>query len=135
MTTALEAAWPAEGCGLLAGRRDGDRLRITRVAPSRNVLAQQGNDLFEVDPAARFSLERDLRETQTNECLIGHFHSHPNGQATPSVRDRAQAYEPELIWLIFALNNGRVEDAGAFMIDGKEESQVRRLAVHIESGG
>ncbi|EME69632.1 Mov34/MPN/PAD-1 [Paramagnetospirillum caucaseum] len=97
IAAAAEAAWPAEGCGLLIGR--GRRvITVTRVVPAGNLLKTEGNDRFELDPAVRFAAERSLRGTQ--ERVIGHWHSHPDGSAHPSATDLAQAWEPDLIWLI-----------------------------------
>lgn len=96
---AAEAAWPAEGCGLLVGRDAGRRhVAVTRVLPADNLLRHQGNDRFELDPAVRFAAERSLRGS--GEKVVGHWHSHPDGDATPSATDLSEAWEPELIWLV-----------------------------------
>ena len=120
---AAAAAYPAEGCGLLAGvaadaAAEGSEevtcWRVTRVVPSCNLLNQK--DRFEIDPAVRFALMRDLRGGP--ERLIGHYHSHPDGPACPSATDRAMAFEPELIWVIVAVANGRAETIKAYRLDG-----------------
>ncbi|KAF0119302.1 MAG: Mov34/MPN/PAD-1 [Rhodospirillaceae bacterium] len=113
--TAVATAYPAEGCGLLAGVTEGTACwRVTRVVPTRNLLTQR--DRFEVDPAARFALMRDVRGG--SERLIGHYHSHPDGPACPSATDRAMAFEPELIWVIVAVANGRAETIKAYRLGG-----------------
>ncbi|SEH33903.1 Mov34/MPN/PAD-1 family protein [Magnetospirillum fulvum] len=100
---AAEAAFPAEGCGLLIGR--GRRIvRVSRVIPADNLERERHLDRFELDPAARFAAERTLRGGP--ERIVGHWHSHPNGSADPSAEDIARAYEPELIWLIVAVAPG-----------------------------
>ncbi len=94
---AAEAAYPDECCGLLVGH--GVRtIRVTRLAPAPNLLRGQAHDRFELDPRSRFETERALRGTA--ERIVGHWHSHPNGSATPSATDLEQAWEPDLIWLI-----------------------------------
>lgn len=94
---AAEAAWPSEGCGLLIGK--GRRVvTVTRVMPAENLLGAEGRDRFELDPAVRFAAERAVRGTEWR--VVGHWHSHPDGSASPSATDLAQAWEPELIWLI-----------------------------------
>lgn len=98
VAAAAEAAWPAEGCGLLIGRGPRRRLAVTEILPADNLLRHLGNDRFELDPAVRFTAERAARGT---ECrVIGHWHSHPDGSVRPSRTDLAQAWEPDLIWLI-----------------------------------
>lgn len=100
IASAAEIAWPAEGCGLLIGT--GKRvIRVTQVMAADNLLKDQGNDRFEMDPAARFKAERLARET--GQRVVGHWHSHPDGSAHPSATDMAQAWEPDLIWLIVGI--------------------------------
>ncbi|ARJ65125.1 hypothetical protein WV31_05340 [Magnetospirillum sp. ME-1] len=97
IAAAAESAWPAEGCGLLIGK--GRRvITVTRVMNADNLLKSQGNDRFELDPKIRFEAERLVRGTR--ERVLGHWHSHPDGSAQPSATDLAQAWEPDLIWLI-----------------------------------
>ncbi|KIL96979.1 hypothetical protein CCC_01772 [Paramagnetospirillum magnetotacticum MS-1] len=97
IAAAAEAAWPGEGCGLLIGK--GRRVvTVTQVMNAENLLKSEGNDRFELDPAARFAAERAVRGTDRR--VIGHWHSHPDGSAKPSATDMAQAWEPDMIWLI-----------------------------------
>jgi proteasome lid subunit RPN8/RPN11 len=97
IASAAEAAWPAEGCGLLIGKGR-RRVVVTQVMAADNLLKSEGNDRFELDPAARFAAERAVRGT--DQRVIGHWHSHPDGSARPSATDMARAWEPDLIWLI-----------------------------------
>jgi len=97
---ALAAAYPNEGCGLLVGRRQDDRVEVTALAPSAN-LAPDPAHRFEIDPALRLRLQRELRGS--GEDIVGLYHSHPDGAAAPSDTDARMAWEPELIWLIAAV--------------------------------
>ena len=105
-----ETAAPEECCGLLVGRNwtegqsDND-LVVTRVAPSTNVIEGDPLKSFEVDPKLRFDLMREIKDT--DKRIIGVYHSHPDQSAQPSARDLAQAWEPELTWLIVSLINGQ----------------------------
>ncbi|RAU22301.1 hypothetical protein CU669_09265 [Paramagnetospirillum kuznetsovii] len=97
IAAAAEAAFPAECCGLLVGT--GKRpIRVTRLVPAPNLLRHTAPDRFELDPRIRFETERALRGTR--ERVVGHWHSHPDGSATPSATDLAQAWEPDMAWLI-----------------------------------
>lgn len=120
------AAFPEECCGLLAGRRDGSLFRVTQVSPSRNVTSGDPRVDFEVDPTMRIKLERALRGG--DERLIGHYHSHPDGRAEPSERDLAQAYEPELVWLIIAVSGEGVGDIAAYSLS-PEDGKFERLSL------
>ncbi len=107
-----EAAHPRECCGLLAGRDAGPGdIVVTRMAPSANLTGGRAEDSFEVDPQVRFDLMRAL--DGSDKRIIGHYHSHPAGPARPSATDLAKAYEPDLIWVILGMENGRVADVRA----------------------
>ena len=113
---AAQAAYPDECCGLLIGFREpAGRVRVTRVAESVNVAPPPRRRRFEVDPALRFSMMRRLRGSR--EEIVGHYHSHPDGLARPSGRDSAQAYEPELVWLIVAVAGDRSTATTAWLYD------------------
>jgi proteasome lid subunit RPN8/RPN11 len=111
-----EHAYPEECCGLLIGHDDGRaRVTVTRVAPSRNVAEGRERDSFEVDPQLRFDLMRELNHGP--DRIIGHYHSHPDNPARPSARDRAMAWEPELIWVIVSVREGRVSQVAAHLLE------------------
>lgn len=82
-----------EVCGLLFGTKD----RIAEAKAAENV-AKSPADSFEIDPQQLFDAIR--RERAGGPALIGHYHSHPTGDARPSRRD-AEAAEPDgRLWLI-----------------------------------
>lgn len=118
MADAAEAAYPAEACGLLIGRGKGQLIRVIRVVPAANLLADT-NDRFELDPAVRLKVERDLRETGTKDRIIGHYHSHTDGTADPSATDRAMAFEPDLAWVIVGVIDGQAVQTLAHRVDEK----------------
>ena len=103
---AAEAAYPEEACGLLVGRsRPDEGYCVSAVEASANVAEPPRTRRFEVDPKLRLRLERELRESP--ESVVGVYHSHPNGSAEPSETDRSMIFEPDMIWLITAVADGR----------------------------
>ena len=113
---AAEAAYPEECCGLLVGRTDASGGRVvTRVEASPNVVEGGTRDRFEVDPQLRFDLLRALEGGP--ERIIGHYHSHPDHPAQPSERDLEMAWEPDLVWLIVAVEKGRATRITAHLMD------------------
>ncbi|MBF0327200.1 MAG: M67 family metallopeptidase [Alphaproteobacteria bacterium] len=118
MVDAAEAAWPAEACGLIVGRGKGQLIRVTRVEPAANLLADTP-DRFELDPAARIRLEVDLRERGGKDRIVGHFHSHTDGTAEPSATDRAMAFEPDHAWVIVGVVEGQAIQTLAHRLDEK----------------
>ena len=123
ITTAAEAAYPKECCGLLAGRDDGgDEIRVTRVEPSPNLAEGDQRDSFLVDPKIQFDLMRDLGDGP--ERIIGHYHSHPDHPARPSERDRQSVFYLDHIWVIVSVaggvDGGRAGDVAAYVFDGAD---------------
>jgi len=84
---AARAARPREACGLLLGRREGARVVVERVVVARNVA--QDVERFEVDPRDHLQAQRDARDAGLD--VVGAWHSHVHGPATPSVSDAREA--------------------------------------------
>jgi proteasome lid subunit RPN8/RPN11 len=127
-----EDAYPGECCGLLVGRVDVDgTVSVTRTIPSPNVVSPHGNDRFEVDPQVRFDLMRELHGTA--ETIIGHYHSHPDQTAEPSPTDLEMAFEPDLIWLIIAVFNGRAKNTRAWHLNRDLGTKLEVSIAHTES--
>ncbi len=129
ITEAAEAAYPNECCGLLVGRSEpsGDRV-VMRVVASANVAEGGARDRFEVDPRVRFDVQRALEDGP--ERIVGHYHSHPDHAAQPSERDVEMAWEPDLVWLIVAVDDGRATETTAHLLDrGAGTFRPIRLAI------
>jgi proteasome lid subunit RPN8/RPN11 len=113
---AAEGAYPRECCGLLAGRARADNdLEVRAVHPSANLDSSGRADRFEVDSELFIDLNRDLRGT--NDRVIGVYHSHCDHRAQPSQTDLELAWEPDLIWLIVAVEDGQAVHSTAHAID------------------
>ncbi|WP_439532847.1 M67 family metallopeptidase [Polymorphobacter sp.] len=84
-----------EVCGLILGRPD----QILAVRPAPNV-AENPEQRFEIDPAVLLAVHRQARGEGLK--VIGHYHSHPGGDARPSLRDAARAVEDGQLWVIVA---------------------------------
>ena len=107
--------YPEEVCGLLVGSkwRNGEVI-VSNIAPSLNISEFDRTRNFEIDPSLRFKVERDLRGK--NEYIIGHYHSHPNGDAKPSEYDLASANEPSLLWLIVSLSEQSINQLSVWRL-------------------
>ena len=84
-----------EVCGLLLG----DEGRIASVRPCANASDEPARR-FELDPAALIAAWRAGRSGGPR--VIGHYHSHPTGDARPSATDAAEAAADGAIWIIAA---------------------------------
>ena len=116
------AALSREGCGLVEGVRDGGEIRVTEIHPVPNRAEEP--DRFELDPAQHIALLRSLRGS--GRQIVGCYHSHPNGRAEPSARDRAGAFEDGFLWLIAAVDGAGNCDLRAFLA---MQGDFRSLAI------
>lgn len=89
------AAGVRECCGLLFG----DDAAITGFRPAANVHPAP-ETRFEIDPQALIDVHRDMRGGGPR--LVGYYHSHPHGPASPSATDIALAAGDGMIWAIAA---------------------------------
>ena len=109
---AADAA-PLEACGLLFGA-DG----VERASVEANV-ADDPTRRFEIDPGALIAALR--AERAGGERLIGYWHSHPSGDATPSTTDAAMAVADGKLWVIVAGEAVTAWRAGASGLHGRFE--------------
>lgn len=106
-------ALPRECCGLLLGRETIDGWQVTELVTSPNVAPADRHDRFEIDPQILIAVQKRLR--REGGAMIGVYHSHPNGRATPSDTDLAQAWQIGKIWVIAALSADTPLSLGAFL--------------------
>lgn len=109
ITMAAKKAYPNECCGLLAGTGSlGGLVSVTKVRTSPNIATGSVKNHFKIDPKVHFDLIHELEET--NERIIGHYHSHPNHPAKPSEEDLKMAFDAKLLWLIISLDENRIRE-------------------------
>lgn len=84
-----------EICGLLLGGEG----RIAAAVAIANIAADPDRR-FALDPAQHLRASREARAA--GMAVIGCYHSHPGGDASPSPEDAAQAGEQGRYWLILA---------------------------------
>jgi len=123
--SAAARRFPEEACGLLVGGQSAGAIAVAAVYESANV-ADDRRARFEVDPGLRLRLQRQARADGAR--VVGLFHSHPNGAPVPSETDRASIWEPDLVWLITALDDGVVTETRAYAVD-EAAQDFRALAL------
>ena len=99
MRAEAKASPAQEICGLLLGAGD----TVAEARACRNVAADPARR-FEIDPAALLAAHRSARAG--GSALLGSYHSHPRGTASPSACDAEAASPDGSLWLILA--NGEV---------------------------
>lgn len=95
---------PDECCGLLVGP-------AALVEPSsaggvldeavRTTNVERGPTRYQIDPREHLALQKRLRGT--GRAVAGAYHSHPHSSAVPSLSDLAEAFYPELVYVIVSL--------------------------------
>lgn len=123
----LEAAYPAEGCGVLLGEASGDERRVLRRVAADNRVSGR-NDRYEVDPEVlRELLEQ---EDRGGPRVVGFYHSHPDAAPEPSETDRGLAW-PWYAYLIVPVRDGRAGTGRVWSFDGDGgrpvEGDIREL--------
>ena len=120
MLDQLQAAYPLEACGLLAGR---DQVVYAHY-PVDNRLASR--TMYEMEPEQQLAAMLDLEERGWEILAI--YHSHPGGPETPSPLDIAQAYYPDSAYIIVSLRNRQQPSVRAFTI---VENQVQEIPFRV----
>ncbi|MES2444720.1 MAG: M67 family metallopeptidase [Pseudomonadota bacterium] len=109
------AAAPNEACGLLFG----NEREITGWQVADNV-AENPERRFEIDSRALFAALR--AERAGGAKIAGYWHSHPSGDARPSVSDAAAAAPDNRLWLIVAGGEATLWRAGEGGVHGRFDS-------------
>lgn len=116
MLSQLQAVYPLEGCGLLAGRAG----RVARLYPVDNAL--RSSTEYEMDPHQQLRAMLDLEEAGWE--LLAIYHSHPHGPPEPSATDVARAYYPEALQVIVSLADRERPSVRAFSVTGGQVEEV-----------
>jgi [CysO sulfur-carrier protein]-S-L-cysteine hydrolase len=94
----LEAVYPQEGCGLLAGHWS-DRTATALYAIVNQATNPQTQ--FLMLPSQQIAAFLEIEAAGMD--LLAIYHSHPHGPATPSAADMVQAYYPDVLQLVVSL--------------------------------
>jgi len=142
-----EADYPAECCGILLGRVDGDSKELAEVAPVPNLRldparAQQvialedpgresERNRFLIDPKEQLRVEKDARVRGL--AVLGYYHSHPDHPARPSNYDREHAW-PWYSYIIVSVEAGKARDTQSWVLsDDRVEFNAEVLEVTGET--
>jgi proteasome lid subunit RPN8/RPN11 len=114
MRAEVEVSAPEEGCGLLGGKGN----EATEIYPVPNALHSPVR--FRMDPGDQWESFQAIEAKGLD--LVAIYHSHPHGPEVPSLTDIAEAYYPEVVYLIwsrlgdewqcrgFRIRNGAVQE-------------------------
>jgi proteasome lid subunit RPN8/RPN11 len=116
-----EQAYPAECCGVLAGR-PGDIKEVVRLVPVMNRRTDDPHRYL-ISPDDLLHIEAELRHSGLE--VLGCYHSHPDHPARPSDFDLEQAW-PWYSYIIVRVDGGRAVDVASWVLDDD------RSAMHPE---
>jgi proteasome lid subunit RPN8/RPN11 len=120
--TAATAAEPDEACGLLLGIRETASARIESVVGLPNRTEQNPQMHYQIDPLDFLRLDREAQLRGLE--VIGVWHSHPDGSATPSATDRALAW-PDWCYLIAGRDDNGKHDLRAWRFRNDRTTEDR----------
>ncbi len=119
------AECPNECCGILIGTRGEDFADVAEVHRVANVWPGERTHRFELDARTHVRLQREARERGLE--IIGFYHSHPVGSATPSAFDAELAW-PGASYVIVSLRDDQPGEVKSWVVD---ESAGRLLPEHV----
>lgn len=120
----VRSAYPDEACGLLLGEHGGSsRERVVRVFCCDNHAADRRTG-YVIAPLAYLDAERCADAAGLR--VLGVWHSHPDGSALPSVRDRRDAW-PGWWYLIAGWQPGNPLDLRLWRLPDCTSSDTSQL--------
>lgn len=122
-----EQAYPAECCGLLAGR-PGDIKKVVQLIPVANRRTDDPHRYL-ISPDDLRRIEAELRPSGLE--VLGCYHSHPDHPAVPSPFDLEQAW-PWYSYLIVRVDHGRGAELSSWVLDD-DRSKMHPESVDVLS--
>jgi proteasome lid subunit RPN8/RPN11 len=113
----LQAEYPLEACGILAGKAG----KILRVYAIENKL--RSPTAYEMEPQQQLAAMLEIEDKGWEMTAV--YHSHPQGPETPSPTDVAQAYYPDVVQLIVSLRQRSQPVVRGFMIGNGRVTEVK----------
>ena len=109
-----ERAYPAECCGVIAGRA-GSVKEAVRLFPMPNGRTDDPHRYL-IGPEELRAVERELLSTGWE--ILGYYHSHPDHRAEPSQFDTDHAW-PWYSYVIVGVEAGRSSDLTSWTLDAE----------------
>jgi proteasome lid subunit RPN8/RPN11 len=122
-----ESAYPAECCGVLAGRLAPVK-EVLRLVPATNRRTDDPHRYL-ISPDDMRRIELELRSSGLE--VLGCYHSHPDHPAAPSLFDTEQAW-PWYSYIIVQVERGRAAELTSWVLDD-DRSVMRPESVDVLS--
>ncbi len=102
-----EDIYPQECCGVMVGLVENGVKTVTEVIPAENQRTDSLANRYLITADFLHGVEKELRESE--QSVIGFFHSHPDVRARPSSYDLEHAW-PWYSYLIVSVCKGQTEE-------------------------
>jgi proteasome lid subunit RPN8/RPN11 len=106
-----EGAYPAECCGVLAGR-PGETKEVLRCIPAMNRRSDDPHRYL-ISPGDLRRAEQEVRSAGLE--VLGFYHSHPDHPAVPSAFDAEHAW-PWYSYIIVRVDRGRAAEVSSWQL-------------------
>jgi proteasome lid subunit RPN8/RPN11 len=117
MVQHAQSELPNECCGLLAGVREGDVLRVEKHYPLVNEAASP----IEYRSEPRSMLQADRAMRALNLDVVAVYHSHPTSAPIPSRTDLERNYMPDVVQFIISVQDAEPLMRGWWLTDDHYE--------------
>ena len=118
MINGAKAAFPYEGCGLIAGTIENEVKIIKKVYVLENI--DKSEEHFSIDPKEQLKAIKDMRSQ--NLKPLGNWHSHPSTPSRPSNEDKLLAFDKSASYFIVSLKDEDVV-VNSFHIENDESEK------------
>lgn len=120
MLAHVEAGYPNEACGVLAGDA---QERVVKHFPTANA-SDTPRTFSEIGPAELLAIWNEIDAHDWS--MLAYYHSHPETPAYPSVRDiRWSQGWPGTYYVIFSLADRTAPVVRAFLVTGEDVTEYR----------
>jgi proteasome lid subunit RPN8/RPN11 len=123
-----EAAYPAECCGALVGRVEGEAKEVVRLAPAINRRTDDPHRYL-IAPGDLRRLEAEVRAAGLE--IVGYYHSHPDHPAAPSAFDANHAW-PWYSYVIVRIDRGRGDELASWVLADDRPQMLSEALVFSE---
>ncbi len=123
MVEHAQAELPNECCGLLAGVRDGDVLRVEAWHPLVNEAASAIE--YRSEPRSMFQAVKAMRPF--GHDIVAIYHSHPTSAPIPSRTDLERNFSADVVNLIISLKDAEPLMRGWWLTENAFEEAAWRI--------
>lgn len=125
MVSHAKKCLPEEACGLIAGSKNGESVKIEKIYILTNT--DHSSRHFFMEPEEQLAAVHDMRKHGL--ILLGNWHSHPVSMAVLSKEDKRLAHDPSLYYLVLSLMHMDKPELKAYTVSRQKEVAEETLII------